>query len=506
MLYNARTLRSAALCAPLMVTMAGKAQLTVTLAPTLYNGYHISCFGGGDGAIDLSVSGGTPPYTYAWSTGATTQDVANLRAGYISVNVRDSGGNASTPSLTLTEPFALRAEVLPYIYANGFNISCHNCYNGSIQVTPGDGVPPYTCTWADGPTTEDRSQLDAGNYAVDITDANGCVVVEDKILLTQPERDDWSKNGNAGSDPNTQFIGTTDNKDLVFKSNGSERLRLKSGGDVQVTSLMASGARLVYVDQDGILKRAGDSPPQMSHIPWYLGGNNDVGSSLNRIGPMDDVDFIFLTNGHERMRLTNTGRLGLGTDDPTEMLDVQHADERGGIGLTNVLSNNAHSEIRFSDAVGQRWALGCDMAANGGQDFFLWDELATSSRLRVDAAGRVLIGDAVPGTNTLYRLYVEGGIVSRDVKVTANNFPDYVFRKNYRLMPLDEVAQYIDRHGHLPHLPSAKEVEESGGFEVGDVELRLLRTVEEMQLYILELKEEVNALKEQLSTRQDGNR
>jgi SprB repeat len=221
---------------------AAHAQLNVSLSPSNHNGYNISCFGGGDGAIDLSVTGGTPPYTYIWSTGATTQDVSGLRAGYISVAVIDASNADARADMTLTEPDALDADFTPYVYTSGHNISCNNCYNGSIAVTISGGVHAYTYAWNDGPTTEDRSQLDAGNYNLDVTDANGCVYRGPQLTLTQPERDDWSRAGNAGTDPNTQFIGTTDNKDVVFKSNGAERLRLKSGGDVQVSSLAATGA------------------------------------------------------------------------------------------------------------------------------------------------------------------------------------------------------------------------------------------------------------------------
>lgn len=119
-------------------------------------------------------------------------------------------------------------------------------------------------------------------------------------------------------------------------------------------------------------------------------------------------------------------------------------------------------------------------------------------RIFISPDGKVGIGEVDFGTSGLYKLYVEGGIVSRDVKVTANNFPDYVFHKNYELMPLDEVARYIDKHGHLPHMPSAAEVEAAQGVEVGDLQLRLLRTVEEQQLYIQQLREEVDGLKTRL--------
>ncbi|MBK7286260.1 MAG: hypothetical protein IPI95_03630 [Flavobacteriales bacterium] len=168
------------------------------------------------------------------------------------------------------------------------------------------------------------------------------------------------------------------------------------------------------------------------------------------------------------------------------------SDVSGGMNLTNTRSDaNAHTEIRFMKGTDQRWGLGCDFGANGGQDFFLWDEWAHSRRLAVDGNGRVLIGgDAVPGTDLLYKLYVEGGIATRDVKVTSQPFPDYVFAPNYALMPLAELERFLKTEHHLPGFASAAEVEAAGGFEVGDMSTRLLKLAEEQSLYILQLNKE----------------
>lgn len=477
-------------------------QLTLNVAPSDHNGYNISCFGGADGAIDLSVSGGTPPYTYTWSTGATTEDVTDLRAGFISVVVRDANANEGRAERTLTEPHELLVDAVPYVYGTGYNVSCFSCFNGSIAVTASDGVTPYTYLWSDGATTEDRTLLDAGSYEVYVTDANGCLQKSGGLVLTQPERDDWTKSGNAGTVPGTHYIGTSDNKDVVFKSNGAERFRLLAGGDIKVPGLAANGCGLLYVDGQGVLKKA-NGQEVCTTMPWLLGGNVNVDNTNNRLGTNVPFDLIFVTDAVERMRLTTGGRLGLGNGQPVDVLDVHHTDERGGLRLTNDRSDaNAHSEIRFMKGPDGRYALGCDFDGTGGQDFFLWDHVAGINRLRVDAAGRVLIGNAVPQTSALYKLYVEGGIVSRDVKVTANNFPDYVFRKDYALLSLEEVAGYIDTHGHLPHMPSAAEVDANAGVEVGDLQLRLLRTVEEQQLYILQLREEVMQLKERVAALQ----
>ena len=408
-----------------------RAQLTVTLVPSVYNGVHVSCFGGDDGAIDLTVSGGQPPYTFEWSTGATTEDVSGLRAGFVSVTVHDANQLDAREDLTLTEPLKLEAIVEPYLYASGYNISCVNCVNGSIAVTASEGVAPYTYAWADGPTTEDRVQLDAGSYQVDITDANGCVLRSNTLQLTQPERDDWGKSGNAGTDPNTQFIGTTDDKDLVFKSNGAERLRLLSTGEMKISgpSLIAGP---LYRDGNGMLRSGGfedaDAYPcavdLRGHPYWKSTGNDFPTLCENVEGPVlgtkDAWSLRVITNNVVRMTINTYGKVGIGTVPPTGEVDQ-------------------------------------------------------------------------------YRLFVDDGIVARDVLVKHGDWPDFVFAEAYRLMPLGELRAFVMAHSHLPGLPSAAELDRQGGVALGTHARDLTRTVEEQALYILQLEERLDRMEQRLN-------
>lgn len=116
--------------------------LNLQLTPSAHHGYAISCFGVKDGTIDLTVTGGTPPYTYEWSTGATTEDVAHLGAGYYRVGVYDSIGGFAEAEITLTEPGALKCTAEAFEYPNEYNVSCNSCYNGSIDAGASGGVTP----------------------------------------------------------------------------------------------------------------------------------------------------------------------------------------------------------------------------------------------------------------------------------------------------------------------------------------------------------------------------
>ncbi len=94
-----------------------------------------------------------------------------------------------------------------------------------------------------------------------------------------------------------------------------------------------------------------------------------------------------------------------------------------------------------------------------------------------------------------HSLYAEGSIITEEafVKLKAE-WPDYVFKEDYSLMPLEELDQFIKENGHLPEMPTAEEVVENG-LALGETNRLLTQKVEELTLYILELKKEVDGLK-----------
>jgi hypothetical protein len=126
-------------------------------------------------------------------------------------------------------------------------------------------------------------------------------------------------------------------------------------------------------------------------------------------------------------------------------------------------------------------------AVEGGGDLDLFHVNSVSSIF----TGNVGIG-ANPGS---FKLAVEGKIAARGVKVTNISFADYVFDSTYQLRPLFSVEKFINQYKHLPGIPSAKEVEKEGGFEVGEMNVKLLEKIEELTLYVIELKKENEQMK-----------
>ncbi len=140
---------------------------------------NISCNGGSNGKVDLTVTGGTAPYTFVWSNTATTEDLSGLSAGTYDVTVTDANGCTATESVEVTEPAALSASGV------ATNISCNGGSNGKIDLTVTGGTAPYTFVWSNTATTEDLSGLSAGTYDVTVTDANGCTATE-SVEVTEP--------------------------------------------------------------------------------------------------------------------------------------------------------------------------------------------------------------------------------------------------------------------------------------------------------------------------------
>lgn len=149
---------------------------------------NVSCNGGNDGAISVSVTGGIAPLNFMWtgpgSFSYSGEDLTNLYAGIYSLSVADATGcSAIHGPVIVSEPPALTASVDSTI-----NVSCNGNDDGAIYVTVTGGVMPYTYAWT-GPSsysTEDITGLEPGTYNLEITDANNCIYNLGPVIITEP--------------------------------------------------------------------------------------------------------------------------------------------------------------------------------------------------------------------------------------------------------------------------------------------------------------------------------
>lgn len=158
------------LTSPAFIDTSSTSPCTSTICSLAVSGTTVnpSCYGSANGSISTTVSNGTSPYTYLWSTGGTTQNPANLTGGTYTVTITDANFCSAAQSFTLTQPAA------PLTIASAV-VSDANCnLGGVINMAVGGGTSPYTYEWNDGITTEDRNSLATGTYTVTVTDNNGC--------------------------------------------------------------------------------------------------------------------------------------------------------------------------------------------------------------------------------------------------------------------------------------------------------------------------------------------
>ena len=491
--------------------------LVLTMVPSNYNGYNVDCFGNKTGSIDLTVTGGTPPYTYAWTSGASTQDVSGLRAGYYEVRVRDSGTLSAAKDITLTEPDGIRIESSVYEYPNGYNVSCHSCYNGSIQVVPSGGVSPYTYLWSDGGTAQNRSALGADVLDVEMTDANGCVQRVERMSLREPDRSDWTMTGNAGTDPSTQFIGSTDNKDVVFKSNGTERLRLLANGTIKLAGFGTNGPSLLRAGGGGELTEYPELPIDDRRYPYWTTAGNTVGEDQTPewLGTINNKDLKIRTNSLARAIFTKEGRFMLGGWSTTTANFI--VDEAGQVGLgvntglaaPLTIKRNQGDYIQFRRTATDPgyWAIhnGDGNQTHLAFHYFVPGGQSLMNRLVLWNDGKVSIGDVSTATAYNYGLYVADGILTERVKVAIRTEPDWsdhVFKPGYRLLPLTALAEYISRNGHLPGVPSAACMVEEG-LDVAKTDAMLMEKVEELTLHLIHMERRLGELeKENIALKQ----
>ncbi|MFT3901667.1 MAG: hypothetical protein QM727_00715 [Niabella sp.] len=111
--------------------------------------------------------------------------------------------------------------------------------------------------------------------------------------------------------------------------------------------------------------------------------------------------------------------------------------------------------------------------------FFNDGSISVSGTLFIGTLGANSVG------SSLERLLVNGKIRAKEIKIEAANWPDYVFKPAYKLMPLYKVESFVKKNGHLPEVPSAKSVEQNG-MDIGANQALLLKKIEELTLYVIE--------------------
>ena len=238
---------------------------------------------------------------------------------------------------------------------------------------------------------------------------------------------------------------------------------------------------------------------------WSMTGNtisNPIPINPYFIGTINSYPLQFRTNDLCRMAISTDGNVGIGTTTPRQMLHV--VDGNILISRTaNRAPGSTNGSLLFGDTATTgdpygEWGIEYVDSEDEGYGLNFWRpwsyEYGTLNNcLFLKDNGNIGIGTHDPQA----KLAVNGEILAKSVRVNTGStyWPDYVFGKDYNLMSLRELEQYVNANKHLPGIPSAQEVEEQGDIDLGTMNALLLEKVEELTRYVIDLQNQIDELK-----------
>jgi hypothetical protein len=356
--------------------------------------------------------------------------------------------------------------------------------------------------------------------------------------------DAWSRTGNSGTTAGTNFVGTTDAADLLFKAHNGTMTLLQNGnlgiGNTPNEKLDVNGNIILnynhlyftsdhnyglgyeqyfthqvpatsYYNATGLHTTAASTEQYTINSTVMAGVNG--GALGSNLGTTQNVALTWFPDGGVSIgKNSHDGAavLELGGNLEMDNHDILLRNHHHGLGVyfSGRVFNTANYEHENIDgpvlygwdggALGSKYFTGPVIGHNDA------DDLETIA-LHWYRDGKVQIGQQILTSASPhfsnYQLSVGGKLVAKEIFVTTNNWADYVFANDYKLSSLEQVEKYITNNKHLPDVPSEKEILENGN-DLGQTEVVLLKKVEELTLYMIEQNKKIAALSTTIQAQQ----
>lgn len=329
----------------------------------------------------------------------------------------------------------------------------------------------------------------------------------------------WKTNGNQANPDH--FIGTVNERDVIFKSNNEERLRITPEGNIGIgtstpstlldvngnvtlrNDLLLPGIpsnpyadEVLIIDALGQVKKAGgdalgaliykdkgcsgafiQAPTWSNGIGKIYVNCPEVNVGINTNSPLYRLD----VRGNSYFQ----GAMGVGAEpavSEVQLLVKTQANRAVGLCLNH--------EVNDPNTFGYKIIVH-DETTKG---FVMYSQVLDKEIFTVHANGQMTISN---DQEKILQLEANGLLRSRQIKIDLDSWADYVFEENYALMPLNELGEFVRKEGHLPNIPSEAELKESG-LDVAEMNRLLMEKVEELTLYLIQMEEKNAAQQAQI--------
>ena len=305
------------------------------------------------------------------------------------------------------------------------------------------------------------------------------------------------------SNPTNELQTLTQNGNVVILSNGGGSFTLPTDTDTDAQTLALAGNVLSISNGNSVtLPADGDSNPNNELQTLTQNGNvvtlsNGGGSFTLPTDTDTDAQTLSLTGNVLAISNGNTVTLPQTVIQGGSNISVSG---NGSAATPYLISSIDTSLYAANGSINQATTTGTNRVVNLNSRN-IWFNTSTST-----VNGKIYIGNttAYPTTTGNYRLYVEGGILTEKVKValrSSNNWADYVFAKDYKLMPLKEVATFVEKNKHLPGVASADQLA-AEGLDLAAMQAKHMEKIEELTLYIIDQDKKIETQQATLSQQQ----